>query len=184
MTTDFLDISYLAEGNPRQRHCYDVLTRTRVMEILAPYDAVLAGTIPLGIDIQSSDLDVICEVHDFDAFSVFMREHFGQYEDFNIRYLDRDRVVCGFFEEEEEVEVYGSIVPSRQTNGFRHMLIESRLLKILGAQFADKIQALKLQGMKTEPAFAWLLGLQGDPYKAILSLEAYTDEQLAEFFYT
>jgi hypothetical protein len=182
MKTDYTDISYLATGNPRQRHCYEVLTKTRVMEILAPYGVVLAGTIPLGIDIPSSDLDVICHVRDFDDFIVFVSENFRQYEDFNIRYLDRDKVVCGFFEDDEEIEIYGSVVPPQQTNGFRHMIIEARLLRLLGPRFAEKVLTLKQQGMKTEPAFAWLLGLTGNPYEAIRNLEVYSDEQLDELF--
>ncbi|MDR0907747.1 MAG: DUF4269 domain-containing protein [Rikenellaceae bacterium] len=182
METHFTDISYLATGNPRQRHCYAVLTKTRVLELLAPYGAVLAGTIPLGIDVPSSDLDVICRVTDFDEFARFARQNFGQYEDFAIRYLDRDRVVCGFFEEGEEVEIYGSPTPPRQTNGFRHMIIEARLLGVLGGQFTEKVRALRREGMKTEPAFAWLLGLTGDPYEAVRSLEVYSDKQLAELF--
>jgi hypothetical protein len=125
---------------------------------------------------------VICEVDDFDAFIAFVNKNFRQYDDFNIRYLDRDRVVCGFFEEDEEVEIYGSTTPPQQTNGFRHMIIEARLLDILGAQFAEKVRALKTQGIKTEPAFAWLLGLAGDPYEAVRNLEVYSDQQLAELF--
>lgn len=152
------------------------------MEVLKPYGAVLAGTIPLGIDIESSDLDVICQVFDFNAFVEFLRENFGQYEDFTIRYLDADRLVCGFFEEDEEVEIYGSPIPSQHTNGFRHMVVEARLLNVLGGQFRNKVVALRKQGMKTEPAFAWLLGLQGDPYDEILRLEAYSEEELADFF--
>jgi hypothetical protein len=152
------------------------------MELLAPYGAVLAGTIPLGIDVPSSDLDVICEVTDIDAFIVFASENFRQYDDFNVRYIDRDRVVCGFFEEDEDIEIYASPTPPLQTNGFRHMIVEARLLRILGSQFADRVRALKRQRMKTEPAFAWLLGLSGNPYEAMRSLEAYSDRQLAERF--
>jgi hypothetical protein len=34
---------------------------------LAPYNPVLAGTIPLGVDIPGSDLDIICHADDLDA---------------------------------------------------------------------------------------------------------------------
>ncbi len=36
--------------------------------------------------------------------------------------------------------------------------------------------------MKTRPAFAQLLGTEGDPYRMMLELEARSDEQLAALF--
>jgi hypothetical protein len=50
------------------------------------------------------------------------------------------------------------------------MLIEHSLLTEKGEHFRQEIIKLKRQGLKTEPAFAKLLGLDGDPYKAILKL--------------
>jgi hypothetical protein len=61
------------------------------------------------------------------------------------------------------------------------MVVESRLLDILGPDFRNGIIALKKQGIKTEPAFARMLGLSGDPYRAVLAIENYGDEQLAAF---
>jgi hypothetical protein len=42
----------------------------------------------------------------------------------------------------------------------------------------DKVKLLKQNGIKTEPAFAQLLALQGDPYEAMLNLETYSDIEL------
>ncbi len=38
--------------------------------------------------------------------------------------------------------------------------------------------ALKHQGLETEPAFARLLSLAGDPYEAMVDLEIWSDDEL------
>ena len=48
------------------------------------------------------------------------------------------------------------------------MIIEHHILQQEGEDFKRKVVALKESGMKTEPAFAQLLGLDGDPYLALL----------------
>ena len=42
----------------------------------------------------------------------------------------------------------------------------------------SKVIELKQSGQKTEPAFAALLQLQGDPYAAMLKLEKLSDDEL------
>lgn len=51
------------------------------------------------------------------------------------------------------------------------MLIEYKILEQQGEEFRKEILELKERGYKTEPAFALLLGLQGNPYEALLQLE-------------
>ena len=58
----------------------------------------------------------------------------------------------------------------REQWGVRHFRIEERLLAP-NADLRRKVLELKRQGMKTEPAFAKVFGLPGDPYEAILRLE-------------
>ena len=178
--TNFLDISYLAEGNPRQRKCFGILRQAGVMEILAPYGPILTGTIPIETDIPSSDLDIVCEVHDPEEFAATLRKNFGSYDRFSLR-GSGGTVVCGFFTGGEEIEIFGSPVHSVRSNAYRHMIVEHRLLTILGGDFRRQVVELKLGGLKTEPAFARLLGLPGDPYEALLELETMTDERLAGF---
>ncbi len=199
---EFLDISYLAEGNPRQRRCCEILRQTRVMEILAPYDPILTGTIPIGIDIPSSDLDIVCEVHDAENFTELLREKFDRYDSFDVR-VNGGTVVCGFRAWHkangsnnaaapyfgyssaggELIEIFGSPVPSVQNNAYRHMLVEYRLLTLFGENLRRRVVELKSGGLKTEPAFARLLGLGGDPYDALLEIETMTDERLVSSFH-
>ena len=44
------------------------------------------------------------------------------------------------------------------------------------------VKELKEKGVKTEPAFARLLGLDGDPYVAVLGLENVSDEDIMRFY--
>ncbi|PTT32500.1 DUF4269 domain-containing protein, partial [Chryseobacterium sp. HMWF028] len=53
---DFTKIDYLKDGNERQGRAYEVLTKYNVFEKLSNYSPVLAGTIPIEIDIEGSDL--------------------------------------------------------------------------------------------------------------------------------
>ena len=56
------------------------------------------------------------------------------------------------------------------------MIIENDILKEKGLDFKQKIKQLKSDGLKTEPAFAKLLGLQGNPYIELLKLATKTME--------
>lgn len=47
-------------GNERQQLAYQTLIVHRVLEKLAEYSPILTGTIPINIDIENSDLDIIC----------------------------------------------------------------------------------------------------------------------------
>ncbi len=58
------------------------------------------------------------------------------------------------------------------------MAVQSRLLELDDGRFRAAVIALKQSGLKTEPAFADLLGLAGDPYKALLGLESMTEDDL------
>lgn len=67
------------------------------------------------------------------------------------------------------IEIFGQNLPTRQQVSYRHMLIEYEVLIQKGESFRQKIIDLKKQGLKTEPAFALLLGLKGDPYQSLLN---------------
>ena len=48
------------------------------------------------------------------------------------------------------------------------MIIEHKILQENDEKFRRDIIKLKERGLKTEPAFAKLLGLEGNPYQALL----------------
>lgn len=171
---DFRNIKYLKEGNDKQRLAYSALKDNAILDILHKYDPILVGTIPICIDIETSDLDIICCFKNKLEFIEVLEHYFGSYEKFSLREIDTSNanaVVCNFYCNGMEIEVFGQVLPTLQQAAYRHMLIEYKILQEKGEDFREQIITLKKQGYKTEPAFALLLGLEGNPYKALLDLE-------------
>lgn len=169
--TDFSNIEYLKNGNQKQRNAFEVLTQHKILSNLAEFDPILVGTIPINIDIENSDLDIICYWKDKASFIEKIIFFFEKEAEFNIREVfinDRDSVVANFKIEDFEIEVFGQKIPTKDQNGYRHMLIENEILQSKGNDFRSEIIKLKQNGYKTEPAFAFLLGLKGDPYAELL----------------
>ncbi len=166
---DFTTIDYLKAGTEKQQRAYEVLTEYRIFEKLTSYTPILAGTIPIGIDIEGSDLDVICEMKNKIEFERFLTDIFS---DFNIKVesleINREDAVVGNFTLEEfPVEIFGQNKPVTGQNAYRHMIAEYRILQEKGEDFKNRIIALKKRGIKTEPAFGILLGLE-NPYEDLL----------------
>lgn len=168
---NFKDISYLNKGNKKQIESYNILTKIDIFNILKKYMPILVGTIPLGIDIENSDLDIVCQVYDFEEFKQILQDNFSAYRNFKIINKDKDIIVCNFIENNMEIEIYASNIESDKSNGYRHMIIEYKLLKLYGKQFKEEVIKLKREGLKTEPAFAKILNLNGNPYEKLLEFE-------------
>lgn len=180
MGRNWRDISYLAQGTARQRSAHSDLLRLGVLERLADFDAVLASTVCIDIDIPSSDLDIICEVHDVNRFECELFAAFGSLRAFQVRTSQGDprTVVASFFHGEWEYEVFGQPVPIERQNAYRHMEQTYRIVTRGGDLWRTAIPSLKERGLKTEPAVALALGLEGDPFQAVLSLESLSDAEL------
>lgn len=174
MPTDWLDLSYLRDGTPRQRAAFAVLAELDLMRRLAAFGPVLVGTIPIDVDIETSDLDILCHAPDLAAFEAEIRAQFGGEQGFRLERSDRHRppaVVAGFERSGFAIELFGQDRPAVEQHGYRHMVAEARLLALGGEPARAAIRALKRSGLKTEPAFAQVFGLPGDPYQALLDLD-------------
>lgn len=53
------------------------------------------------------------------------------------------------------------------------MIVEKKILDLKGENFRKRVIELKRKGLKTEPALAELLGLEGNPYEGLLNLDIY-----------
>ncbi|WP_231427851.1 DUF4269 domain-containing protein [Pedobacter sp. Leaf250] len=171
---NFLNISYLKTGNKRQQKAYQVLNDHAILEKLNHYTPILVGTIPINVDIESSDLDIICYVKDKEEFVNTLQIHFQNEKGFIItKNSVFNSIKANFFIDNFEIEIFGQNILTQEQNAYRHMLIEHKLLLENGEKFRLKVIELKKQGFKTEPAFAKLLGLEGDAYEQLLKLDAY-----------
>ncbi|MCD8739675.1 DUF4269 domain-containing protein [Mucilaginibacter roseus] len=166
----FDNIDYLQYGSPVQISAFQTLKKHLIIDLLEPYAPLLTGTIPIGINIEGSDLDIICCYHDQANFADNIIKLFNEFEGFKLT-IDTCFVVAGFKADDWQIEVFGEAKPTRMQYAYRHMLVEYQLLQIHGDDFRAEIIRLKQHGCKTEPAFAKALGLTGNPYQALLDLE-------------
>lgn len=166
---DFTTLDYLKCGNEKQRRAYEILSGYGIFEKLKKYTPLLAGTIPIEIDTEESDLDIICDVKNKEEFKKLLSAVFSEFN-INIETLavnGKEVIVGNFMADGLPIEIFGQDTPSAEQNAYCHMMAEYRILQEKGASFRHKIIALKEQGIKTEPAFGMLLGLE-NPYEDLL----------------
>jgi hypothetical protein len=178
---DFKNYSYLKEGNEKQQNAYEVLKKLDIFNTLKDFSPILVGTIPINIDIESSDLDIICEVYNFEKFQEIIDINYSKHNKFHINsYIANNEKILtiGFYVDNMEIEIYAQSLETYKQNGYRHMMIEDRILKLGGERARDKIIKLKKEGLKTEPAFARYLGIDGNPYDELLKLKKYSDKEI------
>ncbi|MGO4771832.1 DUF4269 domain-containing protein [Flavobacterium sp. W22_SRS_FK3] len=168
---DFSTIKYLKIGKPKQMLAYKTLKQHMILEILFEFNPILVGTIPIHIDIESSDLDIICYWKNKSDFINKISSAFQNKTHFKILETsinNHDAVVASFKVDDFEIEIFGQNIPTKNQNGYRHMIIEHQILESKGEDFRLEIIKLKQNGYKTEPAFGKLLGLKIDPYAELL----------------
>jgi len=168
----FETISYLLAGNDIQCRAHKAISDLNIMNDLADAHPVLCGTIPLAIDVKGSDLDIVMEIYDFERFKRTVKMLYVSLEGFVLEEsLVRavPTMTCNFRFGGFEFELFGQPQPVERQHAYRHMLIEHHLLETNPHVRAEIIR-LKEKGIKTEPAFAQVFGLVGDPYDELLAL--------------
>lgn len=172
MNLKFGNIEYLKFGTERQRQAYIVLTEYEILSKLESFSPLLVGTIPINIDTETSDLDIICHWTDRAEFMFTLKTLFCSQANFRIiENQSNNSIVARFILQHFEIEIFGQDIPTEKQFAYRHMIIENDLLERKGDDFRKQIIELKMQGYKTEPAFAIALGLTGNPYIELLELE-------------
>ncbi|MED0704769.1 DUF4269 domain-containing protein [Aneurinibacillus aneurinilyticus] len=168
----FKMINYLNSGSQNQRRAFNVINKLGILNDLAKYNPVLCGTIPISIDVEGSDLDIVMEVHDFKIFKYEINSLYNKHDKFVLseKMIRSTPTITANFEFGGfEFELFGQPRAVEQQNAYRHMIIEHHLLRMY-PHIKPEIIRLKKEGMKTEPAFAQVFGLKGNPYDEILVL--------------
>ncbi|MBP3127243.1 DUF4269 domain-containing protein [Thalassospira sp. ER-Se-21-Dark] len=175
----------LANASPRGAQAAEILDRHRLIDCLAAYQPEVVGTLPLAIDVPESDIDILCNVPDLTVFSEFSGRAFGHFDGYRLHKRPATSHVAAALVVRFEcdglpIEIFATDCPTRLQYGFVHMLVEARILCVMGDEFAHQVRALKQAGTKTEPAFARLLGLSGDPYIELAELVSLSPPQLCQ----
>ncbi|MBL0624101.1 DUF4269 domain-containing protein [Aeromonas veronii] len=175
-------LDYLAHGNERQRSAHALLTAGVWDELAAQCtDLALVSTLAIGLDRPGSDLDILCQHPNPAAFAATLEAQgwLASAKDENVwllertfSCLDQHSADCDQSEASWLVELYVTPAPIEMQNGWRHLTLMAALLQRFGDAFYREVLRLRLeQGLKGEAAMCRLLGLAGDPYAALLTLE-------------
>ncbi|MEL3971428.1 DUF4269 domain-containing protein [Rossellomorea oryzaecorticis] len=157
-------------GSPRQQAAYEAVQSLNVMNDLNHYQPLVCGTIPIGIDIETSDLDIIMEVEDLQLFEKEVHRLYSANEQFRLKW----KVIRGipvvkanFTYGNFEFELFGQPQSVFNQNAYLHVVIEYSILKSR-PEMKQQVIRLKMDGLKTEEAFCELLGISGDPYMGLI----------------
>jgi hypothetical protein len=157
-------------GTEKQQDAYSAIKELDIMNELSAYNPVLCGTLPIGIDIPGSDLDIIMEVQELESFEELLQTLYNKIDGFRIKRKTingKEVVKANFTFKDFEFELFGQAQPVHKQHAYLHMMIEHELLQRYPA-LQQKVIHLKNQGYKTEPAFCKLLDITGDPYEGLI----------------
>ncbi|MBL0475432.1 DUF4269 domain-containing protein [Aeromonas veronii] len=185
-------LDYLAHGNPRQRSAHALLTAGLWDELAAQCsDMALVSTLAIGLDRPGSDLDILCQHADPAEFAATFAEQGWQASpkgdnvwllERTFSCLDQSCADSGCVKSDARwpLELYVTPAPIETLNGWRHLTLMAALLERFGDAFYREVLRLRLEeSLKGEAAMCRLLGLAGDPYEALLTLEGCNLAELA-----
>lgn len=157
------------------KKAWQALEKSEVLTVLKAFDPLVAGTFPLGMQLDDSDLDILIHLKDKNELIEIAQKNWSQEEEFKITETivdGLDTLVINFKVDSVPIEIFAQNLEPVRQKAYLHFLVEERLLKEVGKDFISLVQRLRKQGMKTEPAFARALNLPGDPYTALLELQS------------
>ncbi len=177
------DIAYLKMGSDRQQAAFLAVLELDLFSVLADYDPLLTGTLPLGLDLPDSDLDVICSVQDFAEFHAVMQAMYGWYDEFACESMQIDGMataVCSFRYNRFRIKISGQPQATREQAAYRRMAATARLLRMAGETALDDVRRLKAAGMATAQAVGAYFQLEGRAEETLAELANASAEDLMQ----
>ena len=160
--------------NLEKSAAYAALQSSGILRDFKTYRPLVAGTIPLAVNLPSSDLDILMTAQNLNEAQELLTKAFSKENDFSAtrtNIADIDSLIVNFCHGGIAFEVFVQNGESVQQTAYRHFQVEELLLKLKGETFREHIMKLRREGLKTEPAFAQALGLTGDAYLSLLKLQ-------------
>ncbi len=168
------------ESNQR---VHSAIEGCRVLDLLSEFDPLIAGTFPLKIATNSSDVDILLYSPNLDKLAAEISSHFSQCESFETHTRienDLEYLIARFNFHGVPFELFGQNIETVEQKAYKHFQVEERLLKLGGQKLRTQIISYRKQGLKTEPAFARALNLHEDPYLKLLELHNGSNSNLIE----
>lgn len=169
------------------KKAFSALNLSEAIVLLEKYSPLIAGTIPLDIATQKSDLDILLCSSNLSTAADDIRRSFGHHDQFRIAQKLVNGVpslVASFVVSDFPFELFCQNQPTLKQTAYRHFLLEERLLSLGGTPLREKIILHRMNGEKTEPAFAKTLRLDGDPFQALLELQSASNDELQHLIET
>jgi len=164
----------------KNENVYQALLESKLLENLEDFDPLVAGTFPLHLHHSQSDIDLLVGCDDLRKMFDCAHQSCLHFDLFEAK-LEERYFTINFTFQNVAFEIYGEQRPSVSQNAFVHFQIQEKLLKVGSSIFREKIVERRKLGDKTEPAFANVLELEGDPYVSLLELSHLTDFESYHF---
>ncbi|MEA9356066.1 VOC family protein [Bacteriovorax sp. PP10] len=163
---------------------FGALEESKILKNFKKYMPFVAGTFPLGVYTEQSDLDILMYATDLNELSSELKREYGHLEGFTSEQLSVDgleTLIVNFnlYKVPFEIFAQDKVVPKQKA--YLHFQIEERLLKLGGEKLKKTVIEKRKNGLKTEPAFATGLGIKVDAYNELLLLQKVADSQLRKF---
>jgi predicted metalloenzyme YecM len=170
--------------NFEKNSCADsALKSLRLGELFLENYPLVVGTLPLGISVAGSDIDVVMESSDFEHTHGELKKAYGKFDEFELFSSRNDQggyLCCRFKVHNTQVEFFVQDKHPTLQRGYNHYNIEEQLLKVGSEEFRLKLVEQRKQGIKTEQSYCNVLGISGDPFINLLSWSNLSDLSAAK----